>query len=173
MQQRNERLAIIQMGRIGHHRLDRCVVREHFVVRVQNRATLGVDRLFVDVFFRGESGVLLVFDHLQINKPKRKYAEQHREPEADQRATNPAVPLHLPARLFATGWTASSPSGRAGAPNRTMLRSEIGIILRYPSLSRRCIAEREVRAAICTLATSFCARKLVSSFSSAFLRSPK
>ena len=34
------------------------------------------------------------------------------------------------------------------------------------------IAEREVKAAIWALATSFCARTLVSSFSSAFLRSP-
>src|SRR5471032_2928568 len=103
------------MRRIGHDRLDGGVVRKDFVVRVQNRAALGVDRLFVDVFFSGEFGVLVVLDHLQINEPERKSAEQGREPEANQRATNSAVPLHLPARLFAMGWTASSPSGRAGA----------------------------------------------------------
>ena len=129
-QQRNERLAIIQVRRIGDDRLDRSVVREDFVVRVENRAALGEDRLLVDVFFRGEPGVLVVLDHLQINQPEGKGAEQRREPEADQRATNPAVPLHLPARLFATGWTASSPSGRGGALKRTMFCSAIGIIFR-------------------------------------------
>ena len=44
-EQRNERLAIIQVGRIGHDRLDRDIVGEDFVVRVQNRAALSVDRL--------------------------------------------------------------------------------------------------------------------------------
>src|ERR1700682_2865173 len=101
------------MRRISHDRLDGGVVGKDFVVRVQNRAALGVDRLFVDVLFSSESGILVVLDHLQINEPEGKRAEQRREPETDQRATNPAVPLHLPARLLATGWTASSPS-RAG-----------------------------------------------------------
>ena len=36
MQQWNERLAIIQMRRIRYHRLDRDVVGQDFVIRVQN-----------------------------------------------------------------------------------------------------------------------------------------
>ncbi len=119
------------MGRIGHDRLDRNVVREDFVVRVENRAALGVDRLFVDVFFSSEPGVFVVLDHLQINEPERKCAEQCREPEADQRATNPAVPLHLPARLFSDRLDGVF-SGRSAAA-RSIAQcccSEIGIILR-------------------------------------------
>src|ERR1700682_3882523 len=107
------------MRRISHDRLDGGVVGKDFVVRVQNRAALRVDRLFVDVFFSSQPGVLVVLDHLQINEPEGKRAEQRREPETDQRTTNPAIPLHLPARLFAIGWTAPSPTGCAGALNRT------------------------------------------------------
>src|SRR5438552_2346405 len=125
MQQWNERLAIIQVSRIGHNRLNWGVVGKDFVIHVQNRTALSVDRLFVDVFFSSESGVLVVLDHLQINEPEGKCTEQYRESEANQRATNPAVPLHLTTRLFATGWMASSPRGREGTFNRTMLCSEI------------------------------------------------
>ena len=103
---------------------------ENFVVGVEDRAALSEDRLFVNVFLRGEPGILVVFDHLEINQTEGEKAEQSGKEEADQRATDPAVPLHLPARLFATGWTASSPGGRAEALNRTMLCSEIGIIFR-------------------------------------------
>ena len=63
------------MRRVGHDGLDRRVVGKNFVIRVQNRAALGVDRLFVDVFFSRKPGVLVVLDHLQIDKPEGKDAE--------------------------------------------------------------------------------------------------
>ena len=85
------------MRRIGHDRLDRNVVREHLIVRVENCAALGEDGLFVDVLFSGKPGVLVVLDHLQINEPERKRAEQGGEAQAHQRAASPSVPLHLPA----------------------------------------------------------------------------
>src|SRR4051812_36041682 len=117
------------MGGIGHHRLDRGIVGEDFVVCVEDRTAFGKNGLLVNMFLSGEAGILLVLDHLQVNEPERKDAEQSREREGDQRASNPAVPLHLPARLFATGWTASS--GRTcGALNRTMFCSAIGIIFK-------------------------------------------
>ena len=40
-----------------------------------------------------------MLDHLEIDEPKRKQAEEPGEDEADERATSPAVPLHLPGPL--------------------------------------------------------------------------
>jgi len=82
------------------------------------------------VLFRGEPGVLVVLDHLEVDEPKRKETEKSGKEKADQRATDPAVPLHLPGRLFETGWTVSSTRGGRGAFNRTMLCSAIGIIFK-------------------------------------------
>src|ERR1700731_3369849 len=116
------------MRRIGHDSLDWRVMREDFVVRVEDRAALREDRLLVNVFLRGEPGVLVVLDHLKVNQPEGKEAEQSGKEKTDQRATDPAVPLHLPPRLLATGWTASSGRAGRGAFNRTMFCSAIGII---------------------------------------------
>src|ERR1700682_2425989 len=117
------------MRRIRHDGLDRRVMGENFVIGVEDRAALGKDRLLVNVFLRGESGILVVLDHLEIDQAERKKAEKSGKKEADQSATDPAVPLHLPARLFVTGWIASSTRGR-GALNRTMFCSAIGIIFK-------------------------------------------
>ena len=86
------------MGRVSHDRFDGHVVRKDLVVRVENRAALRADDLFVNVFFSGEPGIFVVLDHLQINQAKRKTAEEGDKDETNERATNPAVPLHLAAR---------------------------------------------------------------------------
>ena len=105
-------------------------MREDLVIGVEDRTALGEDRLLVNVLFRGEPGVLVVLDHLEVDEPKRKETEKSGKEKADQRATDPAVPLHLPGRLFETGWTVSSTRGGRGAFNRTMLCSAIGIIFK-------------------------------------------
>jgi hypothetical protein len=63
------------MSRVGYDRFDRRVVGEDFVIRVKNRAALGKDRLLVDVLLRGEPGVLVVLDHLEIDQSARKETE--------------------------------------------------------------------------------------------------
>src|SRR3954451_19259508 len=118
------------MSRVRYDGFDRGVMRKDFVVRIENRAALGKDRLLINVFLRGEPGVLVVLDHLEVNEPERKQAEERGEAEANQGAADPAVPLHLPPRLLATGWTVSSGRGERGAFKRTMFCSAIGIILR-------------------------------------------
>ena len=105
-------------------------MREDFVIGVENRTALGKDRLLVNVFLRGEPGVLVVLDHLEVHEPEGKQTEKSGKKKADQRATDPAVPLHLPGRLFETGWTVSSARAGRGTFNRTMLCSAIGIIFK-------------------------------------------
>jgi hypothetical protein len=83
------------MGGVRDHRLDRRVVSEDFVIRVQDRAALGEDRLFDDVLLSGEAGVLVVLDHLKVDQAKRKSAEEQNEAEADDGASCSAVPSHL------------------------------------------------------------------------------
>src|SRR4051812_37506645 len=116
------------MSRVGDDGLDRRVMGENFVIGVEDRPALGEDGLLVNVLLRGEPGVLVVLDHLEIDEPERKQTEKSGKKKADQRATDPAVPLHLPGRLFETGCTTSSTRGGRGAFNRTMLCSAIGII---------------------------------------------
>lgn len=118
------------MGGVGHNGVAGNVVRQNFVVGVEDGAALGVDGLFVDVLLSRTIRVLVVLDHLQVDEPERKEAEQPDESQADQRASVPAVPLHLAVRWFATGCTASSPRVPLGGLRRTMLCSAIGIILR-------------------------------------------
>src|SRR6266851_6318657 len=117
------------MRRVGDNCLDRNVVSENFVIRIENRAALGVDGLLIDVFFGGEPGVLVVLDHLQVNEAERKKAEQRDEDETNQRAAKSSVPAHGRTCSFTTGWIASSPAEGGGMLRRTMLCSAIGTIL--------------------------------------------
>jgi hypothetical protein len=64
-------------------------VGEDFAIGIGDRAALGIDRLFVDVFLRREPGVLVVLDQLEINKKKDKS-------DANQCAPCPSIPPHLP-----------------------------------------------------------------------------
>ena len=86
------------MSRVRDHRFHRDVVRQDFVVRVENRAALGEYGLLVNVLFSGQSSVLLVLDHLEIDQAKRKRAEQENEAEANDCASGSAVPFHLAPR---------------------------------------------------------------------------
>ena len=63
------------MRGIGHDGLDRGVMGEDFVVRIEDRTALREDRLLVNVFLRGEPGVLVVLDHLQVNQSEGKETE--------------------------------------------------------------------------------------------------
>ena len=63
------------MRRIGHDGLNRRVMGEDFVVRVEDRTALSKDRLLIDVLFRRQPGELVVPDHLQVDQPERKHAE--------------------------------------------------------------------------------------------------
>src|SRR6266702_5474385 len=102
-----------------------------------------------------------------------KDAEEPDKSSAHEHATASAVWIHLAADGLTTGWIVSSSGDPGGIVSRTMFVSEIGIIFKKPSFNRRCNAEREVNAAICALAISFWVRRLISSFSAAFLRSPR
>jgi hypothetical protein len=50
-------------------------VCKNFIVRVEDHAPFGVNDLLVNVLFRREPGVFVVFDRLQIYQAKRKDAE--------------------------------------------------------------------------------------------------
>ena len=92
------RVDVGQMGRVGDDRFDRDVVRENFVVSVENCAAFGKDRLLNYVLFSGESGVLVVLDHLEVDQAKGKRAEEQNEAEADDCTSCSAVPFHLAPR---------------------------------------------------------------------------
>ena len=55
------------MRGVGHYCLDRNVVREYFVIRIEDRAAFRVDDLLMDVLFSCETGVFVVFNCLQID----------------------------------------------------------------------------------------------------------
>ena len=99
---------IVKMRGVGYYRLDRNVVRENLVVRIENRAALGVDGLLVNMFFSSETGIFVVLDHLQIDQAKRKDAEQPDKSSAYQHATSSAVSIHFASDGLTTGWIASS-----------------------------------------------------------------
>ena len=63
-------MPVVNVRGVGHYRFYRNIVRQNLVVRVQNHAALGVNNLFVNVFFRGEPGVFVVLDRLKINQTK-------------------------------------------------------------------------------------------------------
>ena len=118
------------MGCVRHDRFHRHIVGEHFAGSIGNQTALGVNRLLVDMFLRGQTGVLVVLNQLEINESKGKRAKERDKTNADQRAPSPSVPSHLPIRSVATGRMASSSvAGRMGA-SRTMLCSVIGTIFR-------------------------------------------
>jgi hypothetical protein len=48
----------------------------------------------MNMLFGRQSGVLIMFDHLEKNEPERKHAEHPDQTEADQGATKPATPFH-------------------------------------------------------------------------------
>jgi hypothetical protein len=64
------------MSRVSDHGFDRNIVRQDFVISVENRAALGKNGLLVNVFLSREPGVLVVLDHLEIDQAKRKRAEE-------------------------------------------------------------------------------------------------
>src|SRR6266404_79800 len=118
------------MGCVRHDRFHRHIVGEDFASSVGNQAALSVNRLFVDMFLRGQTGILVVLNQLEINESKREAAKERDKTNADQRAPSPSIPPHLPMRSFATGRMASSSvAGRMGA-SRTILCSVIGTIFR-------------------------------------------
>ena len=64
IQEINGCLKIGKMCRVGHEGFHRNVVRENFIVGVQDHAAFGVNQLLVNVFFRSETGVFVVLDCL-------------------------------------------------------------------------------------------------------------
>src|SRR6476659_5542450 len=80
---------------VSYDGFHRNVVREHFIVGVQDHAAFGVDDLLVNVRFRSEPCVFVVLDCLQINQPKRKDAEQADESSTHQSATSSATWIHV------------------------------------------------------------------------------
>ena len=55
------------MRGVGHYRLNGNVMREDFVIRIEDRAAFCVDDLLINVLFSGKPGVFVVLDCLQIN----------------------------------------------------------------------------------------------------------
>src|SRR5215211_1422893 len=82
------------MRRVGHNSFHRNVVRENFIVRVQDYSAFGVNHLLVNVFFRREPGVFVMLDCLEINQAKRKDAEQADKSSTHQSATSSATWIH-------------------------------------------------------------------------------
>ena len=58
------------MAGVGHYRFYRDVVRENFLIGVENHAALCVNDLLVNVLFSGKTGVFVVLYRLQINQTK-------------------------------------------------------------------------------------------------------
>src|SRR6478752_7877855 len=83
------------MGCVSYDRLHRNVVRENFLVRVQDHAAFGVNDLLVNVRFRSEPCVFVVLDCLQINQAKRKDAEQADKSSTHQSAASSATWIHV------------------------------------------------------------------------------
>src|SRR6476646_3930512 len=86
------------MRGVVHDSFHRNVVRENFIVRVQDGAAFGVNYLFVNVCFRSEPRVFVMLDCLKINQAKRKDAEQGDKNTAYQSATSSATWIHVAAR---------------------------------------------------------------------------
>ena len=80
---------------VGHDGFHRNVVRENFIVRVEDHAAFGVNDLLVNVLFRSEPGVFVVLDCLEINQAKRKDAEQADKSSTHQSATSSATWIHV------------------------------------------------------------------------------
>src|SRR5262252_4609466 len=95
IQKINGCMHIAKKGGVGHDGFHRNVVRENFVVRIQDDATFGVNDLLVNVCFRSEPGVFVVLDCLEINQAKRKDAEQADKTSAHQSATSSATWIHV------------------------------------------------------------------------------
>src|ERR1043166_2416455 len=122
----DNRAGIVHMAGVGDDRLNRHIVREHFVVRVEDFTALSTDDLFVNVLLSSEPGVFVVLDQLQVNEPERKRAKERDKSKADNDAPKATGPFHLPACSFFTGWIRSSSGRCSGRVSRTMLRSGIG-----------------------------------------------
>ena len=63
-------LPVSNVRRVGHYRLNRNVMREYFVIGIEDRATFCVNDLLINVFFSGKPGVFFVLDCLQIDQTK-------------------------------------------------------------------------------------------------------
>src|SRR6478752_4582373 len=103
------------MGCVSYDRLHRNVVRENFIVRVQDHAAFGVNDLLVNVRFRSEPCVFVVLDCLQINQAKRKDAEQADKSSTHQSAASSATWIHV----------AVKDSPRVGSPLRRRIAPEL------------------------------------------------
>ena len=64
-------------------RLDARKTGEDFAGRVCNEAALSVNRLFVDMFLRGQTRILVVLNQLEINESKRERAKERDKTNAD------------------------------------------------------------------------------------------
>src|SRR5215472_4837711 len=124
------RLPVVNMRGVRHDGLHWNIVRENFIIRVENHPALCVNDLFVNVLFGGKPGVLVVFYCLQINQSKRKNAEKPDETGAHQHATASAIWIHFAVDGLTTGWIASSSDDRGEIVSRTMFASEIGTIFK-------------------------------------------
>src|SRR5436309_15870577 len=83
------------MRGVCHDCFHRNVVGQNFVVRIQDRAPLGVNHMLVNGLFGSEPGVLVVLDRLEINQAKRKNTEQSDKSSTHQSATSPATWIHV------------------------------------------------------------------------------
>src|SRR5262245_40343598 len=86
---------IAKMRGVGHDGFYRNVVRENFIVRVQDDSAFGVNDLLVNVCFRSEPGVFVVLDCLEVDQAKRKDAKQADKSSTHQSATSSATWIHV------------------------------------------------------------------------------
>src|SRR5437763_12496447 len=100
---------------VSYDGFDRNVMRENFVVRVQDHAPFGVNDLLVNVRFRSEPCVFVVLECLKINQAKRKDAEKADKSSTHQSATSSATWIHV----------ALKGSLRVGSPLRPPIAPEL------------------------------------------------
>ena len=63
-------MPVVKMRGVGHYRLNRNVMREDFVVRIEDCAAFCVDDLLINVLFSRKTRVFVVLDCLQIDSTK-------------------------------------------------------------------------------------------------------
>ena len=71
------------MGCVRHDRFHRYIAGEDLAGSVCNEAAPSVNRLFVDMFLRGQTRILVVLNQLEINESKRERAKERDKTNAD------------------------------------------------------------------------------------------
>ena len=126
----DSRCEIVQVVASATTVCDRNIVREHFVVGVEIAPRSAEDDLLVNVFLSGQPGVLVVLDHLEVDEPKGKDAEEGGEARRKPARSEFGCSTSFAGSLIHDRLNRVLVADARGMVSRTMLCSEIGIIFR-------------------------------------------